>query len=162
MVQCAVFGIAGIPTPRPVERSPPMHRIVVVFGVLLMLLGLGGYLVLAAIGANIDVADADARSLTALIPAVAGLTILICGLVAAKPGARKHAMHVAMIFALLGIIAPWVGIGPSFSEGFDSGILLNYRYASIGMGITTSGLCLLLLVLGIRSFIAAGRASRGR
>ena len=118
-----------------------MHRVTVVFGVLLVLLGLVGYLVLA---------DPDARSVTALIPAFFGIPIVLAGLVAAKPAARKHAMHVAMLFALLGAVAPWMRLAKSFSEGFE----LNEK---TGVQLTMSTLCLVLLVLGIRSFIAARR-----
>jgi hypothetical protein len=87
-----------------------------------------------------------------LIPAFAGAPIIVCGLVAANPGARKHAMHVAMIFALLGAVAPWSRLAKSFSEGFE----LNEK---TGVQLTMSALCLVLLVLGIRSFIAARRGS---
>lgn len=118
-----------------------MHRVTVVFGALLVLLGLIGYLVLA---------DPDARSVTALIPAFFGIPIVLAGLVAAKPAARKHAMHVAMLFALLGAVAPWMRLARSFSEGFE----LNEK---TGVQLTMSILCLVLLVLGIRSFIAARR-----
>ena len=120
-----------------------MHRIVVLFGILLIILGLVAYFLLS---------DPDARSITAMIPAFAGLPILICGLIAAKPGARKHAMHVAMVFALLGAVAPWMRLAKSFSEGFE----FNEK---TGVQLTMSGLCLVLLILGIRSFIAARRAS---
>lgn len=121
-----------------------MPRIVIVFGLLLILLALLGYFVLA---------DPTARSLTALIPAAAGLPILVAGLVATRPGARKHAMHVAMLFALLGAAAPWVRLAKSFREGFE----LNEK---TGVQLTMSLLCLVLLVLGIRSFITARRSSK--
>lgn len=122
-----------------------MPRIVMVFGLLLILLGLVGYVVLA---------DPEARSVTALIPAFAGLPILLAGLVALKPGARKHAMHVAMLFALLGAVAPWMRLVKAFQEGFE----LNEK---TGVQLTMSLLCLVLLVLGIRSFITARRDTAG-
>lgn len=122
-------------------ESVIMHRIAVVFGILLILLALIGYFVLA---------DPDARSLTALIPAVAGVPVLVCGLIAAKPAARKHAMHVAMVFALLGAVAPWMKLASAFRDGFE---LNEKTFVQLSM----SGLCLILLVLGIRSFIAARR-----
>ena len=120
-----------------------MHRIVVVFGILLIVLALIGYFVLAEPGA---------RNITALIPAGAGIPILVCGLIAAKPGARKHALHVAMVFALLGAIAPWMRLAKAFSEGFE----LNEKTF---VQLTMSGLCLILLILGICSFITARRRS---
>ena len=120
-----------------------MHRIVMFFGILLIILGLVGYFILS---------DPGARNFTALIPAFAGLPILICGWIAAKPSARKHAMHVAMVFALLGAIAPWMRLAPAIRDGFE----LN---AKTFVQLTMSGLCLVLLVLGVRSFIAARRSS---
>ena len=120
-----------------------MPRIAIVFGILLILLGLLGYFVLA---------DPAARNFTALIPAAAGLLILVAGLVALRPGARKHAMHVAMVFALLGAIAPWMRLAKAFREGFE----FNEK---TGTQLTMSLLCLVLLVLGIRSFITARRAT---
>ena len=120
-----------------------MPRLAVIFGLLLILLGLLGYLVLA---------DPDARSVTALIPAFAGLPILVCGLVAFKEGARKHAMHIAMVSALLGAIAPWMRLAKAFQEGFQ----LDEK---TGVQLTMSTLCLVLLVLGVRSFIAARRGA---
>ena len=59
-----------------------MVRLVIVFGLLLVLLGLFAYFILA---------DPDQRSVTALIPAMAGVPILICGLIGVVPAARKHA-----------------------------------------------------------------------
>src|SRR3954463_16025752 len=63
------------------------------FGILLILLGVGGF-----------VGTGSAHK-TALIPAYFGLPIAICGLIAqAKPAARMHAMHVAVLVGLLGFI----------------------------------------------------------
>jgi len=42
-------------------------------------------------------------SLTALIPAVFGVVFLVLAQVARAESARKHAMHVGMVVALLGI-----------------------------------------------------------
>lgn len=120
-----------------------MVRIVIVFGGLLVLLGLFAYFVLA---------DPDQRSVTALIPAMAGIPILVCGVVALVPNARKHAMHVAMLLALLGAIAPWGRLVKSFQDGFE----FNEK---TGVQLGMSALCAILLVLGVRSFIAARRES---
>lgn len=42
------------------------------------------------------------RSWTALIPALFGVVLLVCGLISFKPAARKHAMHAAAGISLLG------------------------------------------------------------
>ena len=121
-----------------------MVRIVIVFGGLLVLLGLFAYFVLA---------DPDQRSVTALIPAMAGVPILVCGIIGVVPAARKHAMHVAMLLALLGAIAPWGRLVKAFQDGFE----LNEK---TGVQLGMSGLCALLLVLGVRSFISARKDAR--
>ena len=116
-----------------------MVRIVIVFGLLLILLGLGAYFVLA---------DPDQRSVTALIPAMAGVPILVCGVIGVVPAARKHAMHVAMLLALLGAIAPWGRLVKAFQDGFE----FNEK---TGVQLGMSALCAILLILGVKSFISA-------
>jgi hypothetical protein len=115
-----------------------MARLTIIISVLLILLGLVAYFCFA---------EGDARSVTALIPAFFGIPILACGLIG-----NKVAMHAAMVFALLGVIAPLGRLIPvSIKDGFTfdskSGTML-------GMAI----LCLILLIFGIRSFIAARKA----
>ena len=123
-----------------------MPRLVAIVGVLLILLGLVGYFVLA---------DPEARSVTALIPAFVGVPIFFMGLLGRKPGrVRKITMHVAMLLALLGAVAPWMRLVKAFQEGFE----LNEK---TGVQLTMSLLCLVLLVLGIRSFITARRETAG-
>ncbi len=72
-----------------------MGKITIIFGVLLLGLAAYGYLG----------ADAEQRSLTALIPAAVGLPLVICGLLALKDSLRMAIMHVAVVFALLGALA---------------------------------------------------------
>ena len=69
-----------------------MSSTTIVFGILLLLLGLGGYVL------------TDTSSMTALIPAVFGLLLLILGIVARAEAARKHAMHAAAMVGLLGVL----------------------------------------------------------
>ncbi len=121
-----------------------MSRIVILFSLLLVELGLIAYFAFA---------DAENRSVTALIPAFAGVPLLICGLVGLREGARRHAMHAAMVFALLGFIAPLGRLIPtSIKNGFEFD-------TKSGTMIAMSVLCLVLLILGIRSFIAARRGT---
>lgn len=60
------------------------------FGVLLILLGLGGYFGTGRV------------SITALIPAFFGLPILILGLVAGAEGAQRPALWAAVVLCFLG------------------------------------------------------------
>lgn len=78
-----------------------------VVGLLLVVVGLVGYGMPQAI-----VTDSEGelvekvRSWTALIPAIVGLPILLCGIwIAVKPSATKTAMHVAATFGMLGALA---------------------------------------------------------
>ena len=76
-----------------------MAKTTLIFAGLLILLGVGGY---AAASAGVMGAKA---SPTALIPAVVGILIGICGVVALRESLRKHAMHGAVLVGLLGCLA---------------------------------------------------------
>lgn len=67
-----------------------MSSTTILFGVLLTLLGGGGYFL------------SGASSPTALIPAVFGVLLLALGLLARSEPIRKHAMHAAATVALVG------------------------------------------------------------
>ena len=70
----------------------PMASTTIVFGVLLTLLGLAGYFLTGT------------SSLTALIPAIFGLLLLVLGFLARSEPLRKHAMHAAATVALVGCV----------------------------------------------------------
>lgn len=90
-------------------------------------------------------------SLTPLIPAVFGVLLGICGLIAMNPGARKHAMHAAAAIALLSLLA-LVG------EAFGRPGALDAPMTAQALKIISGLLLLGYLVMSIRSFIAARRA----
>jgi hypothetical protein len=70
-----------------------MIRPTSVIGALLIALGLVAYF------------GTGRASVTALIPAFIGaLLVLLAAIAGAKPGARKHAMHIAVAVSLLGIV----------------------------------------------------------
>jgi len=69
-----------------------MARLTLVFSALLIALGLVAYFLLQ---------DPGDRSVTALIPAFFGVVFAGLGLLALKPGLRKHAMHAAAVLTLL-------------------------------------------------------------
>ena len=122
-----------------------MNKIAVLFGVLLTGLAAYGYLG----------ADAEHRSFTALIPAGVGIPVLICGLFAFKEHLRKAAMHVAVVFALLGTLAAGgrglPKIGALFADDPDA----NKR--AIVMVLIMFALCAVFLALCIKSFVDARR-----
>jgi len=92
------------------------------------------------------------ESVTALIPAFVGVLLLIAALVAVKvPSVRRHAIHVALAVALLGLLGSLmnvVKIGDLFS-GDDE------RPSAIVVSIILFVLLLVYLIAGIRSFVAA-------
>lgn len=120
-----------------------MARAAVLFGILLIILGLVGYLSPDALGKN----EADKTSPTALIPAGIGAVLLICGLVVmAAPHLRKHVMHLAAAVGLIGALG---GIMP-LTRG-----PLDLEKASARSGLLMIILCGLFVVLCVRSFVLA-------
>jgi hypothetical protein len=121
-----------------------VDRLALLFGGLLIALGLIGYFAPGAFG------DYDKVSTTSLIPAWIGIALAACGLITmAKPGARKHAMHLA---ALIGVIGFAGGFMPLFRSGF------NFQKASAVSGLLMSSLSLLFVALCVKSFIDARKA----
>lgn len=120
-----------------------MLKLTFIISLLLILLGLIAYFGLAT---------AEDRSVTALIPAFFGVSILFCGLVALKEGLiHRIAMHVVMLLALLGFLAP---LGRLIPTSIKNGFTLN---AASGSMIIMAVLCLYLLASGFYSFVAARR-----
>ena len=67
-----------------------MPLVTVVFGIILIAMGAGGYF------------GTGSESVTALIPAFFGVPMVIAGLLARQEKFLKHAMHAAALLALLG------------------------------------------------------------
>lgn len=107
-----------------------------IFGLLLIVLGVGTYFA----------APADQRSLTAFIPSVLGVVLVLCGIVAQSPSATMHAIHTAAFMGLLGVIAPTVRIIRKRPEG-----LALFAMASMAT------ISLIFLIFCVRSFIKARR-----
>ena len=121
-----------------------MPSLTIALGAVLVVLGLAGYFLTGAV------------SLTALIPAAFGVALIAAGVVARNEGARKHAMHAAVLVALLGFLGSVRGllqIG-SFFDGTAA------RPAAILSQSVMALLTLGYLVFAVRSFIQA-RARRG-
>lgn len=111
----------------------------IICGILLILIGIAGY---------ISGVMNDRASLTAFIPAVFGLLLAVFGFIAqANESLRKHLMHAAVIVALLGFIAVAARLVPNLG----SMELTTAVLAQIAMGVV----CLIFVVLAIRSFAAA-------
>lgn len=109
------------------------------FGRLLIVVGLAGY----AYGMY----NGNA-SWTALIPGIFGLVLMVLGyLAASNEGMRKHLMHAAVLVALLGLLASAGRIFSKISEFTISPASLS----QIAMAL----ICLVFIVLAVRSFVAA-------
>lgn len=88
-------------------------------------------------------------SKTALIPAWIGVAFLVAWLVSTlKPSFHKHAMHVAVLAALIGMIGAYM---PIKVRGFD------FSQASVQGSVLLFLSCGVFFVSAIRSFIAARR-----
>jgi hypothetical protein len=120
-----------------------MTQWTMVIGAALVAVGLGGYVM------------TDMVSPTALIPAAIGAVLIALAAWGRQPSARKHAMHAALLVAIL-------GIGGTFRGLLQLPTLLSggavARPAAVYAQSITAILLVVLLVLGISSFMAARRA----
>ncbi len=139
-----------------------MAKVTIIFGILLIGLGVIGYSGGGPASAPSDPATESAeesssekpkKSITALIPAFFGGALVLCGLLALKESLLKHAMHGAAVVGLLGAIAGAgrgaMGLGKFFS-GDPS---LNQR--SFLFVWLMALICGTFVFLCVRSFIAA-------
>jgi len=120
-----------------------MPSVTIALGVVLIILGLAGYFLTGAV------------SVTALIPAFFGLVLAVAGVIARDPGKRKHAMHAAVVVALLGFLGSARGL-------LQIGALMNgtaARPAAVISQTIMAVLTLVYIVMAVRSFVQA-RANR--
>ena len=111
-------------------------------GTLLMVVGVGGYMLTHGV------------SRTALIPAVIGAVLIGLAYLGRTERLRRHAMHAAMIVALVGLAGSARGLLqlPDVLSGEPVA-----RPAAVYAQSLTAIPLLILLVAGIRSFVAARR-----
>ena len=111
----------------------------IALGLLLVLIGIAGYIYGVMNGT---------ASVTALIPAFFGIVLAALGYAAkAKENLRKHLMHAAVVIALIGFIATAGRLFSKFSELTMSAAVLSQ--------MATAAVCLLFVILGIKSFADA-------
>lgn len=128
-----------------------MPVVSVVFGLLLMALGIWGYW-----GGDLGLwepfglAPPERLSATALIPAYAGTALVVLGLLAFKESLLKHAMHGASLIGVLGLVA---AVGRLATTG-------NIRGVGGVSLLTMALLCALFVALCINSFVQARRRRR--
>jgi hypothetical protein len=111
-------------------------------GIVLIILGIVSYIATSAV------------SVTALIPAFFGLAFGGLGILAKRnESMRKHAMHAALLLAILGLGGSFGGLTTLISSLF-SGETPDRLSAVIGQSIMAA-LCILFLILGVKSFVDA-------
>jgi hypothetical protein len=120
-----------------------MPQITIALGSLLILIGAGFYF------------GTGATSITALIPTFLGIPIEIAGVLALREGWRKHAMHVAVLLALVGFLGSVRGLLqlPALLTGAELA-----RPAAVVAQSITALLCLVFVGLAVNSFIQARRS----
>ena len=123
-----------------------MIRPTFVIGALLSALGLVAYF------------GTGRTSVTALIPAFIGAgLVLLAAIAAARPGARKHAMHVAVAVSLLGIVGSLMRPVRMVLAGAPLELT-----TPLLVQLATAILLAVHVLLGVQSFTRARRvASRG-
>ncbi|GAA3712039.1 hypothetical protein GCM10022204_33620 [Microlunatus aurantiacus] len=118
-----------------------MPRLTTITGALLVLTGVVAFIVTSA------------SSVTALIPAFVGGLLLICAALAGREALRRHAIHAALVVALLGALGSLMNvakIGQLFAGTAE-------RPAAIIVSVILFVVCVVYVAIGVRSFIAARR-----
>jgi uncharacterized membrane protein len=125
-----------------------LAKVTLVFAVLLVALGLAGYLGTGSIHP------------TALIPAWFGLALGLFGFLAISPseGRRKLFMHINVTIGLLGFIGASASFIHAHMHASSTGVEPNH-IAAASQGFM-AGLMLVYVVACVRSFIAARRSGR--
>ncbi|MDA0293033.1 MAG: hypothetical protein O2957_03430 [Verrucomicrobia bacterium] len=118
-----------------------MPRVIFIFAVIFVLLGIGAYLMTGA------------QSWTALIPSIFGLLLVVAGAVSLK--SLKHGGHIAALVGLLGFLGTAKSLGklPALLAGETV-----ERAAALGVQAAFALLSLIFVALCVKSFIDARRA----
>ena len=119
-----------------------MPFVTIGYGVILTAVGIVGYFATGQV------------SITALIPTFLGVPVVICGVLARNERLLKHAMHGAVLFALLGLLGTLRSPAklPALLDGTAE------RPAATIAQVLTLLSSSVFVVLSVRSFIAARRA----
>jgi len=119
-----------------------MPRITVIFSLIYIALGVGGYFLTGGVHK------------TALIPAAIGVILLVLGLLGSKEKLRMHVMHAALLIGLLALLGTASSLLklPAAIDGTAA------RPGAVFAQAATAVLSVVYLGVGVRSFIAARRA----
>ncbi|MGE3276531.1 MAG: hypothetical protein AB7O67_15565 [Vicinamibacterales bacterium] len=111
-------------------------------GILLMVLGLGSYVLTGR------------TSITALIPAFFGIIFAILAYMARRESLRRHMMHAAVAIGLIGLLATLGRLVPALAAGGDPARPALLSQAAMAV------ILLVYVALGVKSFIDARRARK--
>ncbi len=121
-------------------RSVTLARLTIVIGILLVVLGVGAYLITGR------------ASMTSLIPAFLGLPLAGLGYGALYPGQRQRAMHIAAALVAIGVLGTIRGTFALIAALAGEGVQIRFVVQAI-----TFVLCAVLLGAYIYSFVSARR-----
>ena len=127
-----------------------MPGIAIVFGLLLSALSGVAYLQPELIGTSLVT-----KAFTALIPAFFGVALILCGVISTlAPDMRKHAMHIAAVVGVLGVIG---ALARPISKLIQGGTV-DLNAAPERSQLIMALLSLIFVILCVRSFIQARKA----
>jgi hypothetical protein len=123
-----------------------MAKVTIAFAVLLIALGLVGYI------------GTGSQHPTALIPTWFGVALGVFGMLAISPseGRRKLFMHINVTIGLLGFLGAAGRAVQAYLHAQSSGGAIDS--IALASQMTMAGLLLIYVILCVRSFIAARRA----
>lgn len=124
----------------------------VITGLLLILVGLVGYF-----GAEPN-PQTGKVSPTALIPAAFGIVLVILGGLAFSDKLRKHAMHLAAVVGVLGVIG---GFMPILRQINNTGTFDPFKKSAVA-GELMILICAVFVGLCVRSFVLARLSRQAR
>jgi hypothetical protein len=122
-----------------------MAKLTLIFALILIVLGVAVFI---ATGSHAP---------TALIPAYFGILLGILGLLANTPNSKRRMlfMHIAVTVGLIGFVFPgWRGVSDLVSQMHGQIVL---RPTAMKEELAMAAICLVYVLLCVRSFVAARR-----
>jgi hypothetical protein len=125
-----------------------MAKVTLVFALLLVILGLAGYI------------GTGSAHVTAMIPTWFGLALGLFGFLAISPNEkrRKLFMHFNVTIGLLGFIGATAEAIRGYVHATSAGMAPDQ--IALGAKVAMAGLLLIYVILCVRSFIAARRTGK--